>query len=49
MGRLEDLLRGLIPKPSAHCAHPPHLYPTRPQKSELHPYGIHRALVRMRG
>jgi len=45
MQRLDDLLRGLIPRPSVHCPHPPHSYPTRPQKSELHPYGIHRKLV----
>lgn len=49
MNRLDDLLRGLIPKPSARHPHPPHAYPTRPQKSELHPYGIHRALLRTRG
>ena len=49
MARLDDLLRGLIPKPSARYPHPPHFYPTRPQKSELHPFGIHRALVRARG
>lgn len=42
--RLDDLLRGLIPKPSAQCPHPPHFYPVRPQASELHPYGIHREL-----
>lgn len=48
MQRLDDLLRGLVPKPSAHCPHPPHGYPTRPQKSELHPYGIHRALSGLR-
>ncbi len=48
MARLEDLLRGLIPTPSARCPHPPHHYPTRPQKRELHPYGIHRALIGLR-
>lgn len=45
MDRLDDLLRGLVPKPSARHPHPPHAYPTRPQKSELHPYGIYRALL----
>ncbi|MEN5427431.1 hypothetical protein ABE522_13885 [Stenotrophomonas pennii] len=43
MDQLDDLLRGLVRKPSARHPHPPHAYPTRPQKSELHPIGIHRA------
>ena len=48
MDRLVDPLRGLVRKPSARHPHPPHAYPTRPQKSELHPYGIHRAFLRAR-
>lgn len=47
--RLDDLLRGLIPKPSATLPHPPHRYPTLPQRSEFHPFGIKRALDRLRG
>jgi len=47
--RLEDLLRGLIPKPSEMIPHPPHKYPTLPQRSEFHLFGIKRALDRLRG
>lgn len=47
--RLEDLLRGRIPKPSEMIPHPPHKYPTLPQRSEFHPFGIKRALDRLRG
>jgi len=47
--RLEDLLRGLIPKPSEMIPHPPHKYPTLPQRSEFHLFGIKRELDRLRG
>lgn len=47
--RLEGLLRGRIPKPSEMIPHPPHKYPTLPQRSEFHPFGIKRALDRLRG
>lgn len=49
MMRLEDLIRGRTPKPTAAMPHPWHHYPTRPQRSELHPFGIYRALHRLRG
>ena len=49
MMRLEDLIRGRTPKPTAAMPHPWHHYPTRPQRSELHPFGIYQALHRLRG
>ena len=48
MMRLEDLIRGRTPKPSAAMPHPWHHYPTKPQRSELHPFGIYRALHSLR-
>ena len=44
MERLESLLRTRIPRASAQVPHPAGSYPTLPQKGELHPYAIKRAL-----